>query len=61
MTTTSITHRSSAWLAIGALALAGLAAGCDRRGPTDPPPPSTTTSPSATTPAPMPPASAASN
>ena len=58
MTTTSIPRRSSAWFAIGALALAGLTAGCDRRGPTDPAPPSTTTSPSATTP--MPPASAAS-
>lgn len=53
----TVTHRSSAWFAIGALALAGLVAGCDRRGPGDTPP-STTTSPSATTP--MPPASAAS-
>lgn len=58
----SNTFQPSRWLALGVLSLAALgAAGCDRRGPADPPPPSTTTSPSATTPAPMPPASAASN
>ena len=50
---------SSRLLAIGVLALASLAAGCDRN-TTQPPPPSTTTPSGSTSTSPMPSASAAS-